>query len=249
MKHIYTLVLLSINSITYSQVGINTDTPSAALEVISKTTLQNDIIFQSTNSNNNKLFSVQNNGDIDFTKALMPNGDPGKNSLYLVSQGEDSPPIWQDLPKGATVQILSAQNDVTSTTKVSIGTFSDIEFPILNSSLDATFGVWNSTNNRFTVSKKGVYLVTVGIDAIDMKDLNNNANSAANFALFIFANSNSYTGQGIVYKDNSNYNFSSVVSNYFILEKGNHIQIAASSGNSSWYQGPSFLSISYTELP
>lgn len=249
MKHIYILVLLSINSITYSQVGINTDTPTAALEVISKTTLQNDIIFQSTNSNNNKLFSVQNNGDIDFTKALMPNGDPGKNSLYLVSQGEDSPPIWQSLPKGATVQILSAQNDVTSTTKVSIDISPTIKFPILNSSLDATFGVWNSTNNRFTVSKKGVYLVTAGIDTIDMRSSNDKPNPSANLALFIFAGPNSYTGQGIVYKDNSNYNYSAVVSNYFILEKGNYIQIVASSGNSSWYQGPSFLSISYTELP
>lgn len=246
-KSFLIIIFFSIN--VKSQVGINTNTPTAALDILSKDkgTTNNDLDIK--NSDKTSIFKVNNSGDISFYKALMPNGDPGSAGKYLVSQGADKPPIWQELKKNTAVQIFSAQRNTVSSKLVNTLEIYTLDFPTINSVPGDNYGVWNSTNNRFTVYKKGIYNITVGIDADNLRT-NNRPNSAGNFALRINTSVGSPTGAVINYLKASNqYNISTTVTYSVVLEANDYIYATGNSGNSTWYQGPSFISIQYSELP
>ena len=73
-------------------VGINTSTPSQALDIV---------------------------GNLKFSQALMPNNDPGSTGKILVSQGASTAPLWSD-PNG--IAWLLKGNSSTDTTVNFLGT-------------------------------------------------------------------------------------------------------------------------------
>jgi hypothetical protein len=73
-KNIVFFILLFINSLIYSQVGINTETPRARLDVQGNLSIRNRIYLGGTDAVNGAL------------------GDVG---TVLVSQGANNPPVWK----------------------------------------------------------------------------------------------------------------------------------------------------------
>lgn len=239
------LTLIFISQNLFSQVGINTDTPQATLDVVAQPTLlSNDKVLEVKNTSNTSLLNVKNNGDMEVLNALMPNGDAGEAGDILISQGPNVPPVWRkSIVENATIQIFSAQRDATSSTLVGTNQARTLDFPVINSTPAAEIGTWNSTTNRFTINKKGIFHISTGLDAVGL------SSSTRNLALYIETPGFYQTASGINYPSGGSYNYSTNTTLSIILNPGDYIYIQATSGNSSWYQGPSFLSILYSEIP
>ncbi|MCW3162438.1 hypothetical protein [Chryseobacterium oryctis] len=245
---IFILFILSINKIT-AQIGIHTNTPTATLDVVSQNSNTSGKVLKASNSSNQMLIDVNLSGDLTFGKAIMPAKKPGNAGEYLISQGPDTAPVWGNLPKGATVQIFNAQRDSNSTTTNAISSYVPISFPTINSSIDPAYGTWNSTSNKFTVAKKGIYTITAGFTSYDVKcDMSNSIDWEV-YAPFIFLEtSDEYAANGVttlIY----NSSYSAYITKSTVLEANSIIQVLANSNACSWKQGPSFISILYSEIP
>ncbi|MET3537188.1 hypothetical protein [Chryseobacterium limigenitum] len=248
MKKAYKKTLLFLvftSQIFFSQIGINTANPQAMLEVVAKPTFTaNDKVLEVRNSVSYSLLNVKNNGNVNIGKALKPNSLAGNVGDILVSQGPNTPPVWKkSIVDAPTIQIFSAQRNTTSTTPVYSMQGRVLDFPTINTSPTADIGTWDSNTNVFTVNKKGIYHITTGMDAPG------NFTNNSNLALFITTPNFYQTASGIIYPSGGGNNFSTNTILSVVLNPGDVIYISATSGSSTWYQGSSFLSILYSELP
>lgn len=246
-KNFLTIPTLLISGLLWAQVGINTETPTATLDVVSSD--QHEFVVQSLNSDGEVIFQVSQSGNVNLTGALMPEGNPGEEGLYLISRGEENPPEWGILPSGATVQVFSGQKDDIASVRTAMQTVERLDFPIINSSPNPEYLEWDSVNKQFVVNKRGSYLITVGVEAVDMRNTSNQPNPNGNLALFISTTPYSITGPGVIFQQGSQYNYSVAVSTSVILEPGNTIHFSVNSGGSSFRVGPTFASINYSEIP
>lgn len=164
----YTLAfafLILISQKISAQVGINTESPSATLDIVSDKTSQNYAPFIIKNSSNQEILKTTNQGNFHFSKALMPANDAGTSGEYLISQGPNQPPVWGELKNEygeIIVQEFNSNNSsfsyVASWTSVSVN-FSNIQ---INPSPE--IGSWNSSGKYFQVNKRGLYHITVGLE-------------------------------------------------------------------------------------
>lgn len=247
MKNILIITIFFIQNILVAQVGIGIENPIATLEILSESKVDP---INVSDLNLNPIFKIDKEGNMHLYKALMPNGDAGKEGEYLTSKGSNMAPIWSNKAESSTVQIFSAQSNNISNVDVINGNNRVINFPIVNSKVNSEYGVWNSVKNQFLVNKKGLYHITVGLDADNIRNSNNVANPNGNLALFIGAGMNYQTGANVIYYDGVKYNISTQVTMSIILEPNDVIRADANSGdpNTRWYQGPSFISIQYSEI-
>lgn len=252
--HIICLIVLICSKLSYGQVGINTQTPSAALEVVSEKINKTGKLLKATNENNLSMAEVSTSGDLKISKALMPAGDPGTVGTYLISQGADAPPVWRDLPKGATIQIFNAQRDANmTTTNLPGGNYTIITFNIINSSTDANYGSWNGVNNAFTVAKKGIYTITAGFTSYDIQYGLGGVGPSGDWELYsvgiyLMINGNPVAAN-IPATIEYNSKYSGYITQSLILNDGDRIQIGGQSNMVKWKQGPSFISVLYSEIP
>src|SRR5690606_941687 len=104
------ILVFSINA--FAQVGINTDVPTATLDVVSNNLNINTV--QVKNVSDDMLLSVNNEGDLKITGALMPNNNFGKSGDFLISQGPNLPPKWGQLQNhngNLTIQEFNASRN------------------------------------------------------------------------------------------------------------------------------------------
>jgi len=95
-------------------VGIGTTSPTARLHIASPTGLSAPLMKVETDGNSSPHFIIQSDGkvgigtgapsqildvagNIQFSGALMPNGNAGTAGQVLVSQGPGTPPQWQSI--------------------------------------------------------------------------------------------------------------------------------------------------------
>ena len=128
-------VLLS--SYTYSQVGINTLTPKAALHIDG---------------------SLQMTTELRVGGTSTTQGNPGIAGELLTSQGAGLPPKWSTAGDVAIPQVVAMANRTTSTTYAA-NSVSDVifsEFP----KIDTAYLTYNVATGKYTVVKAGYYLLT-----------------------------------------------------------------------------------------
>lgn len=63
-KNLFTIMLLAINGVLYSQVGINTTSPSATLDILSKGNTSSTKAMEVNDSNNKALVNIYDNGNV-----------------------------------------------------------------------------------------------------------------------------------------------------------------------------------------
>lgn len=235
------------------KVGINTNTPQATLDVVAEATLPaTGKVLEIEDPSSASLLTVTQDGNLNVGKALKPNGLAGNAGDVLVSKGPDIPPVWQKTltTYPTTIQIYAAQRNTTDPTRIAINAPLTLSFPDVNTSVTPEIGSWNATNTIFTVSKKGIFHITVGLDAIDLRNSANSPHSTGDMALWINTSVQSQTASGINYAGSgTTRNYSTNVTFSIVLTPGQTIQINGTSGNSSWQQGSSFVSILYAEIP
>lgn len=242
---IYSLIALFFTQISVAQVGINTETPEATLEVVAPdTTLNNENVLKVRNVNSTDLLTVSHNGNVNIGKALKPDGQAGNSGEILVSQGPNLPPVWQkNIIEDAAIQIFSAQRNTISTQVVNVNAGRRMDFPTINTLPITDIATWNPVSSLFTANKKGIYQIIVGTNAMNLTD------SDRNFALFVETSNGFQTGSGLLYSTGSSLAFSTSVTYTTILNSGQTIYFTGTSGNSTWQQGSSFVSILFSELP
>ncbi|MDP9959128.1 hypothetical protein [Chryseobacterium lathyri] len=99
----------------YCQIGVDTATPTAMLDIQSKTSTATTKVLEINNSDGTEVFAVFNNGDVEFRGALMPDNNQGISNQYLISKGSTLAPQWKtlDIPVG-TKQIQEVFEIVSS---------------------------------------------------------------------------------------------------------------------------------------
>ncbi|WP_291118401.1 hypothetical protein [Empedobacter sp. UBA7248] len=251
MKFLLNVLIILIPNLLICQVGINVENPIATLDILNKDS--NVISININNVLSKNLFKVDDASNTYINGALMPGGDSGVKGLFLTSKGKNTSPIWTEKLKSSTIQIFSAQRNDISSFNVDNGDSRILSFPIINSNILPEFGVWDQNLNRLTINKKGIYHITIGMDLDNYRRSTNNVPiSNGQVGLFIDTSNDSYTGDYTVYNvsGTSKYNISCITTTSIILYPGNIIYSSANTGNpiSRWNQGPSFISILYSEL-
>lgn len=218
MRKILLTAFILINaSLMYAQVGINTNNPTATLDVISDNNTENYHILNAVNSDEKKLLSVNNNGDLYIEGEILPNNIKGKKDEYLVSQGENLPPIWKGIEKGNSLRIFNATFNNTSE-RVTMGTTIRLKFDEYD--IQSDYGIWNPNAAEFTAQKKGSYQITVGLTALNLLR-NNSPYENGVIGLFVrYLNSQeTFSTNGVSFKEGDNYNYSSTISMSYLLDE------------------------------
>lgn len=149
----------------YSQVGIGTTTPIATLDIQSKTSIATDKALEINNSSGTEVFTVFNNGNLEFKGALMPNNDPGISGQFLISKGGNTPPVWSNLPIPAGTRQIREVFEITSgasATNVPANTWAKIIFTTTYLPSDPAIGTWDAATNEFTINQAGLYIIASG---------------------------------------------------------------------------------------
>lgn len=160
------LLMLCAGAVSYGQVGINSETPDATLEIVAKNNTATNKIIEINDNDNVQNMAVYDNGNLEFRGALMPNNNPGEKGEYLISQGAETAPEWKAIIPSQTKQIFDVfqGNQVQSES-----------YPILNNSAntwirpnisnvninESSVGAWLA--NEFIVKKTGVYIVSFNL--------------------------------------------------------------------------------------
>ncbi|MCW3162436.1 hypothetical protein OH806_14290 [Chryseobacterium sp. WLa1L2M3] len=152
---------------TYAQVGINKNNPTATLDIQSKSNSISTKAIEANDATNNEVFTVFDNGNLQFEGALMPNGNPGKKGEYLFSKGTGYAPEWKAIFPEQTKQIYDvfqgAYLGTTGTLNNSASTWIKVG-PSTTNIINSSIGIWSTTNREFTVSKNGVYIISFSLE-------------------------------------------------------------------------------------
>lgn len=175
MNYKTSFLIILISCKVYCQVGINTENPRATLEVVSNSNTSSSKNLEINNANNNQIIAVYDNGNFEFNGALIPNGNAGKAGEYLFSKGANNAPIWKSILPENSKQLfdifnVEQYNDNANT--YAAKTWNKIRIQQIMIPIDPTIGSW--TNNEFTVSKEGIYYISVGIKMYSGTNENSN---------------------------------------------------------------------------
>lgn len=243
------MLYLSLAPILLSQVGIGTETPQNTIEVRTQSNSSTTSALEINNFSNNPVAVLKDNGNFIFHGALMPDGDPGEDGAYLVSNGSNNAPVWKKFegPEGTKVitQVFNARRNSMSSDRRNANQTYRIDFPSIQLNAPSMVGSWNSSNNEFTVSKSGLYHITSGFLAQNITNLD-----LRNEDGIMWINTSKYTqgikGQIVQYSPTVlSLNFSNEI--VVALSVGYKIWIT-SRIKQSWTQDTSFIHIKYSEL-
>jgi len=179
-KKITLTVLLSVSFMNLNaQVGINTSTPSATLDVISKGNIASGKALKINNSSSNELVTVLDNGNVGINKVnpsgkLHIVGDTSTNDvLYLENLQEEnaSRQFTHVLVNNSTGKIVKAKAGGSSTILTNYRSSGQqvldqttnssqlVEFSS-NDSLIESATSFNASTSTFTILEDGYYLVS-----------------------------------------------------------------------------------------
>lgn len=249
----YTLViailfLVLISQKSNAQVGVNTESPSATLDIVSDQTDPNyaPLIFK--NSDNQEILKTTNRGNFHFNKALMPDNDAGNSGDYLISQGADVPPVWGELQTENGV-ILIQEFNANNTNFSYVGTQSTatLNFSNINISPSPEIGSWNSSGKYFEVSKRGLYHITSGVELRNVRSTNSNFDPQ--IALYVVGDTFIQAAGNILYTEGTNQNMSTYGVLSVILNPGDRIRVILSTNsNTTTYIGNGYLNVQYSNI-
>lgn len=243
-----TLVLIAFG-ITNAQVGINTDSPSATLDVVADKTTATYAPLVIKNNSNQTILKSTNQGDFYFSKALMPNANAGTSGQYLISQGPNTAPVWGklELEYGEIlVQEFNAANN-DANTLVSYFQGRTIDFSNIYISPSSEIGYWNTANKSFRVNKRGLYHITVGLEMRNM--YSNMGGYPPNIALITIAGSFDQSAGNLLYTSGGAQHISTYGVMSVILNPGEEILVYVSNAqNTMGYIGTGSLNIQYSEI-
>lgn len=181
MKYkLYPLILLYGCTTSFAQVGIGTENPTAALDIKSNNSTSTTKAINIEDSDNKNIFSLYNNGNINFNGALNVHNeakpdskDPGERYQYLVSTGPNTPPKWKTFEfyeenPNLIMTIFEISRGYTDT-DLALNTYNQVKYPTAVSSINITsdpnLGIWNSSTSEFVIKKRGLYIVSSAITA------------------------------------------------------------------------------------
>lgn len=243
--YFFSILLLTTYNLCNAQVGINTTTPSAVLDIISDNATETYTPLQIKNSADDVLMSVNNSGDLKFRRALMPNNDAGQDGDFLISKGPNLSPVWGPLQNHngrVVVQEFNARRNTVSSESIGTQTYLYWDFPTINVSTSPEIGTWNSATRSFIVNKTGVYHITAGGEARNL------SSTTPNLLFVITAGGSFQAGGNINFTEFSQRHISAYSVLSIVLNPGDTIRVGATSGNSTWTMGTGFIDIQYSEI-
>jgi hypothetical protein len=189
MKKQTLFVALTLSTFFYAQVGINTNTPSAELDVISKGNTSSTKALKITNSSNNEMMTVLNNGNVGIgntaptTKLDINNGtnagaikivDGTQGAGRVLTSDANGVGSWSPTPVTALYFLSSSpytgSTDFTGTTNPVTGaTTSTARYlstgTITNLGPTTTF-TSGSVGLSYRIPVNGLYRLTLYVDSI-----------------------------------------------------------------------------------
>lgn len=244
MKINYALMIIAfvLANVLSAQSGINTDTPSATLDILSKGSTSTTKALEVNNTVNQSILSIYDNGNVDFKSEILPANSSGTKDYLLSSRGNNNAPQWVANPIGNAFEKVIAVafngNRTTSTANYTANSTQRVSISNVNLAT-SEIGTWNNSTHEFTVSKEGIFHITAGIN------ITATSNSTLNGSLWIYAATLRQGVSAIVDLTNSyNLSGSGVLTAYLV--PGNKIYVNATS-NRSWRIQSGFINISYSK--
>lgn len=228
----------------FAQVGINTDQPSATLDIISGGNVATTKALEVNENSNTEIMTVSDNGNIYFKRSLLVNNNAGAAGRLLKSRGINQPPVWVEnstdnfIDKFVAVAFNGNQNIIPSSFYTAS---SNQRLNIEHFNLNATnIGTWNSSLKEYTVILEGVYHITAGVNMFTQT-----GNTSRTGNLWIYAGSQRQ-GLGAVLNPDNNTDLSAAGVLTAYLYPGDKIYATCNVSN-VWKVRSNFLNISYSK--
>ncbi|MFV0208182.1 hypothetical protein OBK13_03090 [Empedobacter falsenii] len=242
-KIVFISVFSLLPGVIFSQVGINTKTPSATLDIVTKDKLATTEALKAIN-NTNKFFKIYNNGNVNFNNLLYLNSNQGNVDYVLTSQGSNTAPIWTDILKSTLSNYVVIGYNGSKETQTANETFSAEESTAISfkgtTNISSTdIGEWNTAYNVYTVKKSGIYEIIVHLKS---HTTTNQENRSGMMMIHMGVFKQLFKGSNIV-ENRFTTNFTGKVSRY--LETGTQIKVS-SYLSSKWRYDFASININYS---
>lgn len=246
MQKIKFTIFISIIAFQFlsAQVGINTNQPSATLDIISGGDATTTKALEVNNNSNTEIMTVSDNGNIFFKRSLLPNNNGGGAGRLLKSRGADQPPVWVEnstdnfIDKFVAVVFNGNQTIIPS----SFYTAADNQrLTIDHFNLNAiNIGTWNPSAQEYIVILEGVYHITAGVNMFTQT-----GNTSRTGNLWIYAGGQRQGLSAVLNPDNNtDLSAAGVLTAY--LYPGDKIYAICSVSN-AWKVRSNFFNISYSK--
>lgn len=174
-------VFLCAHAFVFSQVGINTSTPNATLDVASTpgaTSKADGFIAPRLTGAELKakdsVYGSDQSGAIIFvTEGLAvtntsPKTDAVVNAGYFYFNGTKWVRFIDVVRAPAVVVGFNASGIPEPSTAFPSSPQTKLSFPVINIPADTTIGSWTSSANQYTVTKRGVYMISATLTMENM---------------------------------------------------------------------------------
>ncbi|WP_414845678.1 hypothetical protein [Chryseobacterium sp. IT-36CA2] len=138
MKKQISLLIFTLSTITYGQIGINTPTPTNTLDINGDLRVRSTV----TNTSTNNLDVLMSNNTGVVSRITTQNFLKDLKTPANIFNAEQTTNLTDNLSGNNTVN------------KVQFGTINLI---------DTNAGTWNSNTNIYTVTKAGIYHIVAGV--------------------------------------------------------------------------------------
>lgn len=152
-----------------AQVGIGTDAPSATLDVVSHTSLEDNPVLKVRSGEDDELMSVSVNGDFHIKNQLQVNSQPGAAGNLLESKGPNQTHVWSDsdnpLVNKYVAIAYSAEQYISPI--IYTGNFVNHTVNLMGEyvSINSTeIGTWNPVTYEYITQMEGIFEVSVGLN-------------------------------------------------------------------------------------
>lgn len=242
LKNLSAISAFVASSALFAQTGINTQTPSATLDILSEGTSSATKALEVNNNSNEEILNIYDNGNVYIKSEILPANNSGLKGYLLSSRGANTSLQWVASPIGnAFEKVIAVAFNGSRTSNTSYyAAGSQQKISINNTNLTTPdIGNWNNSTHEFTVSTEGIYHITVGAN------INASSNSNLNGSIWIHAASLKQGIDAIVDLTNS-YNLSASGVLTAHLMPGDRIYVYAQS-NRNWRIQSGFINVSYSK--
>lgn len=242
---VYFLSILFISIFSFSQIGINNNSPTATLDISSIDSNPSSNILDVQSTSYNKLLRIKNNGNIIFDNLLYLENDHGTKGYVLASNGVNKKPTWvniNDTELNKYVAIAFNGNNISYRENefFAANVSSNISFDEKITISSSGIGKWNSASKSYTILKDGIYEIVTGVKTYTTGA---NANRSGIMGIITGSQNQYFLGSKII-NDNYSVDFAGKVTRF--LTAGTEIKIVLYL-NSQWRYDKTFLNITYSE--